>query len=132
MAMSEEHKAALAQGRRESRSIKRYLEALGARRPGRPITKESLERKLAGLETKIGSEADPLKRVDLVQQRLETLDALAAIADAADFADLEAGFIGTAKGYSERKGISYSAWREIGVSAEVLRRAGIAQTRRRS
>lgn len=132
MPMSDEHKAALAQGRRESRAIKGYLVALGRRRPGRPITRESLERKLAGLDAKIGSESDPLKRVDLVQQRLETEASLAALSDTANLGELEAGFVEVAKSYSERKGISYSAWREIGVPADALRRAGIAQTRRRS
>jgi len=132
MAMSDEHKAALAQGRRESRAIKKYLVALGRRRPGRPITKESLERKLAGLDVKIGSESDPLKRVDLVQQRLETEASLSALGETANLSELETGFVEVAKSYSARKGISYSAWREIGVPADVLRRAGIAQTRRRS
>jgi hypothetical protein len=132
MPMSDEHKAALAQGRRESRAIKGYLVALGKRRPGRPVTRESLERKLEGIDAKIGSESDPLKRVDLVQQRLETEAALASMSESANLGELEEGFIGVAKSYSERKGISYSAWREIGVSADVLRRAGIAQTRRRS
>jgi hypothetical protein len=132
MAMSDEHKAALAQGRRESRAIKKYLVALGRRRPGRPITKESLERKLAGLDAKIGSESDPLKRVDLVQQRLETEASLSALGETANLGELETGFVEVAKSYSARKGISYSAWREIGVPADVLRRAGIAQTRRRS
>ena len=132
MPMSDEHKAALAKGRRESRAIKRYLEALGRRKPGRPVTRESLERKLAGLNAKIGTESDPLKRVDLVQQRLETKTALASMGDSANLSVLEEEFIEVVKGYSGRKGISYSAWREIGVPADVLRRAGMAQTRRRS
>jgi hypothetical protein len=131
MPMSDEHKAALAQGRRESRTIKRYLDALGKRRPGRPVTRESLERKLEGLDAKLAAESDALRRVDLVQRRLEAAQSLAAMADSADLGVLESGFVEVAKSYSERKGISYSAWREVGVSADVLRRAGIGQTRRR-
>jgi hypothetical protein len=130
MAMSDEHKAALAQGRRESRMIKRYLGALGRRRPGRPVTRESLERKLAGLDAKIAVEEDALKRVDLVQQRLEAEETLTAMSESANLEDLEAGFVEVAKSYSDRKGISYPAWREVGVPASVLRRAGIPQTRR--
>jgi hypothetical protein len=38
---------------------------------------------------------------------------------------LEDGFVEHARSYGERKGISYAAWREIGVSAAVLKRAGI-------
>lgn len=129
MAMSDEHKAALAQGRNESRTIKRYLDALGGRRRGRPITRESLERRLATLDAKIAAETDSLKKVDLIQRRLETENALKAMSNLADLAALEEGFVKVAKSYSERKGISYAAWREAGVPADVLRRAGIARTR---
>ncbi len=130
MAMSEEHKAALAQGRRESRLIKRYLEALAQKKPGRPVTVESLRSKIERLETKIASEADPLKKLDLIQDKLAAEERLEELAEAPDFAALERDFVEVARSYSERKGISYSAWRELGVPAEVLRRAGIPRTRR--
>ena len=130
MAMSAEHKAALAEGRRQAKSIKSYLDALGSRKPGRPITAESLGKRIESLSAKIENETDPLKRVDLVQQRLDAEDQLAGLADAVDFADLEAAFVSAAKAYSDRKGITYSAWREAGVPAEVLRKAGIPRTRR--
>ena len=61
MAMSAEHKAALAQGRREGRAVKQYLESLGNRRPGRPVTPERLRDKVAGLEARIAAESDPLQ-----------------------------------------------------------------------
>ena len=32
-----------------------------------------------------------------------------------------------AKAYSQRKGIEYASWRELGVSAEVLKRAGVSR-----
>ena len=41
---------------------------------------------------------------------------------------VEAAFVDVAKSYSDRQGISYSAWREVGVEASVLKRAGIART----
>jgi hypothetical protein len=129
MAMSDEHKAALAAGRRQSRAIKEYLAALQARKPGRPVTKDSLEKRLAALEDKIQTEEDPLKRVDLVQQRLDVEKAIKELGDAADLSALEKGFVEHAKDYSSRKSISYSAWREAGVPADVLRKAGIARTR---
>jgi hypothetical protein len=34
-----------------------------------------------------------------------------------------------AASYSERKGITWPAWREAGVSADVLRSAGVKRTR---
>ena len=47
-----------------------------------------------------------------------------------DLDELEAGFVEHARSYSERKGISYSAWRETGVPAAALKKAGISRTRR--
>ena len=44
-----------------------------------------------------------------------------------DISGLEKSFVAAAKGYSERKGISYTAWRELGVPPEVLKRAGISR-----
>lgn len=131
MAMSQEHKDALALGRQQSRAIKRYLKAIEARTPGRPVTRESLEKRLAALNEKIESSDDPLKSVELIQKRLDLEDALAHLGDGASFEELEDGFVTHAKAYSERKAISYSAWREFGVPAAVLRSAGIPETRRR-
>lgn len=128
MAMSDEHKAALAEGRRQSRALKRYLEALGARRPGRPVTPETLTARLERVEVRIAAESDPLKRLDLIQQRIDIETQLAQLTDAADLEALEAGFIEYAKAYSARKGISYTAWREAGVPAAVLKHAGIGRS----
>jgi len=129
MAMSAQHKAALAQGRREGRAVKQYLEALGNRRPGRPVTPERLRDKISSLETRIAEEADPLRALEMRQERIDAEAALARAEVTEDFAELEGAFVEHAKAYSERKGISYSAWRESGVAADVLRRAGIARTR---
>lgn len=130
MAMSAQHKAALAQGRREGRAVKQYLVALGNRRPGRPVTADRLRDKIAALEARIGEEMDPLKALEMRQQRLDAQSTLAAAEATEDFAALEEGFVEQARAYSERKGISYSAWREAGVPAAVLRKAGIGRTRR--
>ena len=128
MAMSDEHKAALAEGRRQSRALKRYLEALGTRRPGRPVTPETLTARLERVEVQIAAESDPLKRLDLIQQRIDIEAQLVQLADAADLEALEDGFVEYAKPYSTRKGISYTAWREAGVPAAVLKRAGIGRS----
>lgn len=128
MAMSQEHKDALARGRREARAIKTYLEALANRRPGRPITTESLKARIDRLETKLDAESDPLKKVDLVQQRIDAVEALKRVEASADMGTLETGFVDYAASYSERKGISYTAWREAGVPAGVLRKAGIPRS----
>ena len=131
MDMTQEHKDALAQGRRESKAIKAYLEALDApKRRGRPVTAESLQLKIADLDGKIRDEPDPLRRVELIQARLDTEEALAGFEATENIDALEAGFVEYGNGYSERKGISYAAWREVGVPAPVLKQAGIKRTRR--
>jgi hypothetical protein len=127
MAMSKEHKAALAQGRREARTIKAYLESLAGRKPGRPVTVETLRERLARLGDQVAAEQDPLKRVDLVQKKLEVEEALARAENVADSAALEQGFVATVQSYSQRKSITYAAWREAGVPAAVLRRAGLTR-----
>jgi hypothetical protein len=80
---------------------------------------------------KINGEEDPLKKLELIQSRLDIQEALTDVEDAANLDELETGFIQYAKSYSERKGVSYTAWREYGVSAATLRSAGVAETRRR-
>lgn len=44
-----------------------------------------------------------------------------------DLARLEDEFVVHAGAYSDTKGLSYSAWREIGVPAAVLKRAGLSR-----
>lgn len=131
MAMSQEHKEALAAGREQARAIKPYLKAIRSRTPGRPVTRESLEQRLSKVADKIERSDDPLEAVELIQKRLDLESALAHLDDGVDFAELEAVFVAHAAAYSERKGISYSAWREFGVPAATLRAAGVKETRRR-
>lgn len=128
--MSVEHKKALAVGREESRAVRRYLEAIEAHKPkrGRKRTSEGIEGRLAAIEDKLPT-ADPLTRVHLVQERLNLQKELANKEEAVDLDALEKDFISAAKGYGQRKGITYAAWREAGVDANVLRRAGIPRTR---
>ncbi|HVT78054.1 MAG TPA: hypothetical protein VHD87_13550, partial [Acidimicrobiales bacterium] len=44
-----------------------------------------------------------------------------------DIDALEAAFVQVADAYGKAKGISYAAWREIGVDPAVLKRAGISR-----
>lgn len=131
MAMSDEHKAALAQGRRESKAIKAYLVAVSIpKRRGRPVTPEVLEAKIATLDRRILEETDVLARVDLFQARIDAQEALDNMSAVVDLDALEAGFVEYANSYSLRKGITWPAWREAGVSAEVLKAAGVKRTRK--
>jgi len=126
--MTAAHKEALAQGRTESRVVRAYLEASDAHKPkrGRKRTPDSIERRLQAIETELET-ADPLSRVRLTQERMNLQDELALLESGNDLAELEAQFTEVAASYSERQGISYAAWREIGVAPAVLRSAGVAR-----
>ncbi len=129
--MTQEHKDALAEGRRQSRAIKAYLEALDTpKRRGRPVTPETLQAKISDLDGKVRDESDPLRRVDLIQARLDAEEALGNVEATEDMEGLEAGFVEYGSAYSDRKGISYAAWREAGVPAPVLKAAAVKRTRR--
>ncbi len=126
--MTDEHKAALADGRKQSRAVKAYLEALEANKPkrGRKRTPESIAKRLAAIEVELGA-ADPLKRLNLIQERLDLNDELEGMQNAPDLSEFEAGFVEMAAGYSASKGITYGAWRELGVEPAMLKRAGISR-----
>jgi hypothetical protein len=127
--MSDEHKTALAEGRDQGRAVRRYLEALEANKPrrGRKRSPESITKRLEAVETDLPT-ADPLKRLHLIQERLDLQAALEASEAGTDITDVEAQFVAVAASYGERKGITYSAWRELGVPAPVLTQAGISRT----
>jgi len=126
--MSDEHKAALAEGRNQGRSVRRYLEALEAHKPkrGRKRTPDSMQKRLDRIDVEL-QRADPLKRLQLIQERLDLKAELEASGTTVDLTGLEEEFVSAAQAYSARKGISYAAWRELGVDAAVLKRAGISR-----
>jgi hypothetical protein len=131
--MSDEHKAALAEGRAQGRAVRDYLAALEAdRKPGRKLDKGTIEQRIADIQSSVDGEPDPAKRVELIQKRLDLESKLVDLQDDVDLEALEERFVESVGPYSERKGITYSAWREAGVPAAVLKRAGVPRTRRSS
>ena len=127
--MSNAHKEALALGREQGRAVRRYLEALELHKPkrGRKRTPESIQRQLDAIEDKLAS-ADALTRVQLIQQRMDLQAELETKSATVDLTSLETGFVKAARDYGQRKGISYAAWREAGVDAAVLKKAGIGRS----
>ncbi|MGH9247132.1 MAG: hypothetical protein ACRD29_22985 [Acidimicrobiales bacterium] len=127
--MSAEHKAALAEGRAQGRAVRRYLDALEAHKPkrGRKRTGDSIKKRLTRIEAELSS-ADPLKRLHLVQERLDLEAELAGMDESVDLSALEEDFVKAAGPYSQRKSISYAAWRALGVTPTVLKKAGISRT----
>ena len=126
--MTADHKAKLAQGRNESRIVSRYLEALaaGKGKRGRKRTPESINMQITRIDKDL-AEASPIRRLELVQRRFDLVAERDRLATRIDLEGLEKEFVKVAKSYAKRNSIGYSAFRELGVSAELLKRAGISR-----
>ena len=126
--MSDEHKAAPAKGRTESRIVKEYLEGLRATKPrrGRKRTAETVRKQLAEIEQNL-EEAGPLDELLMTQKRRDLESELEMLSTKVDMKALEEAFVGVAASYSDSKKISYASWRDVGVEASVLKRAGISR-----
>ena len=127
--MSAEHKAALARGRSEGKAVRDYLDALRANKPkrGRKRTPDSIKKRLSTIDSQL-KDADPLTELRLVQERRDLEYELQSMESAVDLSAIESSFVKVARSYSERQGISYAAWREVGVEASVLKKAGISRS----
>ena len=129
--LSASHKRALAEGRTMSATVDRYLSAVNTpKRRGRKVSKAALQQRLVDARAKAKS-ATGVDRV-LAAQEVRDLQTRIAAVDASsggDVKSLEAAFVKIAKRFGENRGIGYGAWRDAGVPAPVLKRAGIARTR---
>lgn len=115
--------------RKENKIVEAYLLEI-ERKAGQPKGKslEQLREELASLTSLLKS-TEGIEKLDLLQQR-ENLFAEMKMAEEGALDSMEAGFIEVASSYGERKGISYSTWREFGVPKGILEAAGIKRTRR--
>jgi hypothetical protein len=68
-----------------------------------------------------------LQQLQLTQERMDLQRELETMGKKSDLSALEGDFVKTASKYAQRKGISYAAWRELGVPADVLKKAGISR-----
>lgn len=127
--MTAEHKAAMEQGRAEGRAVRDYLEALRSSKPkrGRKRTPDSIKKRLAEIENEL-EDASAISELQLVQERRDLTAELESMDTGVDLSELEDEFVKVAKSYAERKGISYGSWRDVGVSAATLKRAGITRS----
>lgn len=116
-------------GREQSTIVRKYLLALEELSQIQR-TRQSVDRmqeRLQRVDAKIEATADPLQRLELVQQRNQLSDQIAKVGNGGiNIEELEERFIAVAKDFGDRKGIQVPAWREVGVPAPVLRRAGYA------
>ena len=127
--MTDQHKAALSQGRQEGRAVRDYLDSLRTNKPkrGRKRTSDSIRKRLDAIDDELTT-ADALTELKLVQERRNLQGELESKSAAVDQTAVEEAFVQVAKSYGERQGISYNAWREVGVPAPVLKRAGIGRS----
>jgi phage-related protein len=124
--MTQAHKAKLAEGRTQSRTINAYLQALESNRPRRGRRVDTSPQRLAQLDKEI-EEAFGIRKLELVQQKIELESLASSDQGGSDLEELRKAFVRVAKSYGQRKGISYTAWRQVGVPAEALREAGIGR-----
>ncbi len=97
--------------------VSQYLQALEAARaaPGGFLDPDRAAPALAGAEMVAGDD----------QQGLEAQLAESVPGSQAHVRKWEEEFVRVAAGYSERRGMTYERWRQTGVDAGVLARAGI-------
>ena len=93
---------------------------------GRKRTPDSVKKRLAAVEAAL-PDAGGVKRVQLLQERRDLRSELDSFDATVDLSSVEKAFVKAAKPYSENKGISYATWREAGVPADVLKKAGITR-----
>jgi hypothetical protein len=127
--MTDSHKAALERGRAEGRAVRDYLEALRSNKPkrGRKRTTASIKDQLARIEDKLTT-ASAVEELQLIQDRRDLQAELESLDTGVDITALEDAFVAVAKAYGERKGIAYATWRDVGVPAATLTRAGISRS----
>jgi hypothetical protein len=129
--MSAAHKAALAEGRAMSATVDRYLSAVNTpKQRGRKVSKTTLQQRLREAQARAKTSAG----VDKVLAAQEIRDLRSRLAHlesggGADVKALETAFVKVARRFGQNRGITYGAWRDAGVPAVVLKRAGVARTR---
>lgn len=116
------------QGRAEGRVVRDYLEALRSNKPkrGRKRTAASISARLAKIEDELAT-ASAIEELQLLQERRDLQAELDSMGGGVDIDELEAAFVEVAKSYGQRKGIVYATWRDVGVPAAALKRAGIGR-----
>lgn len=90
----------------QERTVKAYLDALSVGEGSK-------------FEERLEATTGSVERLHLIQLRLDVQKGTGRLNQA------EAGFVEVAKPYSDRNGISYQAWRKVGVPQEVLQASGI-------
>ncbi|HTO01304.1 MAG TPA: hypothetical protein VL068_11575 [Microthrixaceae bacterium] len=126
---SPEHIEAMGRGRKAAAAVGSYLEALERNKPqrGRRVPVEQLEARLSEAR-EMSESATGLIQLNAAQAVMDLEKRIAdAKAPEQDLSQLEDGFVEWASTYAKSKGISYDAFRKVGVTPAVLRRANISR-----
>lgn len=127
--LSANHKKALAEGRTMSAIVDRYIVAATTpKRRGRKVSKAELQRRLEAARIR-KIEASGVDRVIAAQEARDLQARISSPEGEVDLAPLEREFVKIAAKFSASRRISYTAWRDAGVSAAVLRKAKVPRTR---
>lgn len=128
--LSEETKNKMVEGRKRTRVIDAYLADLQNNRPsvGRPFDPERAQKRLADIEGFLAdSSTSGIQRLKMTQEQINLKQRLkrAETVQPSNGTGSEDEFVNVAAFFSEANSISYTAWRQVGVPAAVLKRAGI-------
>ena len=112
----------------EAAVVRSYLDGLRSARPrpGRRRTQQTVQRRLDEIDSK-GPAVDVIVALRLAQEKIDLAAELAVLGASIDLAALEAQFVAVAKAFGDRTGVSYAAWRTVGVPAATLKAAGVAR-----
>ena len=124
--MDAAHKKKLAQGRKDARAVKAYLEFLETNKPkrGRRRTEESIAKRLVAIDDELAT-ATALKKLNLIQERMDLQAELDGLKNEVSGDEQRAAFIEAAARYAKSKGITRTAFRQLGVDAQTLSEAGV-------
>jgi hypothetical protein len=114
------------QPRTETTYVRQYLQALrSSKAPRGRRTPEWLQAQVESIPVILEETEDPLERVQLQQRLIDCEHDLAEATASDDLTITEERFVKVAAAWSERKGVTYAAWRAEGVPAAVLKQAGV-------
>lgn len=130
--LSAAHKQALADGRRTGSIVDRYLASIGKpKQRGRKVSQAELVKRRDKAIQDARSLPPGVDKVMAVQNSRDLTDRINRLSETngGGSAGYEAEFVRIAAKFSTTRGITYGSWREVGVPARVLQKAGIARTR---
>ena len=105
-----------------ARAVSDYLEAIALNGEGQPSRSlKTYERKIERLEAKVKAAPTAMVRLRAMQELLDVRNQR----DNDRKAGLQEAFVANAGTYAQANGISYEAFRSLGVPAAVLKQAGV-------